>query len=415
MQSKSLEVLNILSTPVWVVSTKEDAVVFANSAARTLSDVQDLAALRHGAFSAHAQTELSAYLPALAADHHIVEIWTLQKAGSASPLSCRLTLAREWAEQAVIIAEGQPSVELLPDQARCGQEVRCGKQPYSSDRGFHDRLFSLNAAPMLLIDPTLEGRIVDANLAARFYGYSRDQMCRMHTWEINTLGRDVLPVMQEVAKLPGGHKPLNFEHRLANGTTRHVQTHAGTLELEGRHLMLAIIHDITEQKRLEQELELAALRDPLTGLWNRRQFLTMVEQVHKHSQHNEKGYSMMLIDADHFKVINDQFGHHTGDAVLIQLARILEKRVRDSDSVCRWGGEEFVVLLPHTDLDGALALAEAVRETVAALAKPNLPRLTVSIGVAAHQATEDTDQLFMRVDEALYRAKASGRNTVCSA
>jgi PAS domain S-box-containing protein len=84
---------------------------------------------------------------------------------------------------------------------------------------------------MLLIDPARDGLIVDANLAAlNFYGYQHDELCNKHTWEINTLGRDIMPVMTEIASLPGGHKPLNFVHRLADGSTRHVQTMPGQLK-----------------------------------------------------------------------------------------------------------------------------------------------------------------------------------------
>ena len=88
-----------------------------------------------------------------------------------------------------------------------------------------------------------------------------------------------MPIMTEIAALPGGHKPLNFIHRLADGTTRHVQTYAGPIEIYGDKLMLCIIHDITEQKRLEQELENAALRDSMTGLLNRRQFYNVIDQT----------------------------------------------------------------------------------------------------------------------------------------
>ncbi|CNE59673.1 diguanylate cyclase [Yersinia enterocolitica] len=124
---------------------------------------------------------------------------------------------------------------------------------------------------------------------------------------------------------------------------------------------------------------------------------------------------MILLDVDHFKNINDQLGHHKGDEVLIFLARTLESIIRECDIVFRWGGEEFTILLPSTNLKGALQLAESIRETIQMICQPNLPQLTVSIGVAQHQVGEDTDSLFKRMDEALYRAKASGRNRVLAA
>lgn len=88
------------------------------------------------------------------------------------------------------------------------------------------------------------------------------------------LGRRVMPIMHEISHLPGGHKPLNFVHKLADGSTRHVQTYAGPIEIYGDKLMLCIVHDITEQKRLEEQLEHAAHHDAMTGLLNRRQFLS---------------------------------------------------------------------------------------------------------------------------------------------
>jgi len=236
-------------------------------------------------------------------------------------------------------------------------------------------------------------------------------MCQRHTWEINTLGKGILPVMAEIARLPGGHKPLNFVHRLADGSTRHVQTYAGPVEIYNERLMLCIIHDITEQKRLEQELEYAAHRDALTGLLNRRQFYHLME----HISPSARDFSLLLIDADHFKRINDAFGHQKGDEVLIQLSRTLEQQARSGDFVFRWGGEEFLLLLPLTSEDAAMMLAENIRLTLEALVVPGLPAFTVSIGVAHHQVEESLDVLFKRVDEALYRAKNDGRNKVLAA
>ncbi len=187
---------------------------------------------------------------------------------------------------------------------------------------------------MLLIDPARDGLIVDANLAAlNFYGYDHENMCQRHTWEINMLGRDVLPVMQEIARLPGGHKPLNFVHKLADGSTRHVQTYAGPIEIYGDKLMLCIIHDITEQKRLEQELEQAAMRDALTGLLNRRQFFLLTEHNSSQPGLMSQDYSLLLIDTDRFKSVNDLYGHQKGDDVLCVLARTLESCARKGDLV----------------------------------------------------------------------------------
>lgn len=396
--------LNLLSTPIWIVSPTDHEVIFANAAAQELSLAVELTGLRQASHSAHAEEQLVAYLPALRAHEQIVEIWTVQINGQPVPLSCRLILLQAEGNVEQILVEGVLS--SLP-QTTSPTEVGQGA------RSFYEKLFHSNSAPMLLIDPAQDGRVVDANLAAmQFYGYSREAFCLKHTWEINVLGREVLPIMNEVAKLPGGHKPLNFVHRLADGSLRDVQTYAGPMAFEGKRLMLCIIHDVTEQKRLKNELEQAASHDHLTGLWNRRQFLHMLASARAQKRRYDLDYSLMLVDVDHFKAVNDQHGHGAGDEVLLLLSRAFEARVRETDSVCRWGGEEFIVLLPQTDLECAARLAECLRTTIEQIRVPHLPPITVSIGVAQNQDNETTESLLKRADAALYRAKESGRNRV---
>ncbi|MCK7307793.1 sensor domain-containing diguanylate cyclase [Enterobacter quasiroggenkampii] len=410
MSQNGFEALNVIKTPVWLISPASETIVFANVTATQLMGENTLDQLRKGLYSANAQHLLSMYVPELKTGQEIVEIWTISRDGQDTPLSCRLSLAHyaPWGD--VIVFEGIAQHILSGLKASRSATYRRKKQ------GFYARFFQTNSAPMLLIDPARDGQIVDANLAALyFYGYSHDDMCSKHTWEINTLGRDVLPIMTAIAALPGGHKPLNFVHRLADGSTRHVQTYAGPIEIYGDKLMLCIIHDITEQKRLEQELEHAALRDSMTGLLNRRQFYAITDPNNLNHLPAQQQFSLLLVDTDRFKNINDLFGHLKGDEVLIALSRTLEACSRENDLVFRWGGEEFVILLPHTALDIALQIAESIRAAVARITIPGLPRFTVSIGVARHNQGETIDELFKRVDDALYRAKNDGRNKVLAA
>ncbi|QLR43323.1 GGDEF domain-containing protein [Enterobacter sp. RHBSTW-00994] len=410
MSQNSFDALNFIKTPVWLISPVSEQILFANTAATDVMRNKTLIEMRAGIYSANAQTVLSMYVPDLKADQEIVEIWTVLRDQQESTLSCRLTLT--WFEPYgdVIVFEG------ITLQTPSGLKATRSATYQRKKQGFYARFFLTNSAPMLLIDPSRDGQIVDANVAAlNFYGYSHDEMCCKHTWEINTLGRNILPIMTEIARLPGGHKPLNFIHRLADGTTRHVQTYAGPIEIYGDKLMLCIIHDITEQKRLEQELEHAALRDSMTGLLNRRQFYLITEQTNLSHLPTQQQFSLLLVDTDHFKNINDVFGHLKGDEVLISLSRTLESCCREDDVVFRWGGEEFVILLPKTSLDTAMQVAETIRAAVARITIPGLPRFTVSIGVARHNPDESIDDLFKRVDDALYRAKNNGRNKVLAA
>lgn len=410
MLPAELSAYHYLTTPVWVIDPVDEHIIFANHAAATLVGDSTLTALRFGSLSACAQTRLSLYLTDLQHQQEIVEIWTITTPGGELALRCRLTRVSFPGMTDVILFEGAN----IPHSATEHYTHSAG---YKSRRhNFYHRFFATTTAPMLLIDPARDGLIVDANIAAlRFYGYRREEMCQKHTWEINTLGRQVLPVMAEIARLPGGHKPLYFVHRMADGSTRHVQTYAGPIMISGDRLMLCIIHDITEQKRLEQELEYAALRDSLTGLLNRRQFYSLTEgQASRHLPLKNE-YCLLLVDTDNFKNINDNHGHLKGDEVLVQLARILEACSRKGDFIFRWGGEEFVLLLPRTALDTAMQVAESIRDTVTKSGCRELPDFTVSIGVARHQAEETVDELFRRVDNALYQAKHAGRNRVLAA
>lgn len=410
------EALNALSTPVWIVSPLSGEALFANQAATALAGGGSVSELRQGSLSAWPQERLADYTQAVLAREQVVEIWTFQRHGQAVSLPCRLTPLSMGEHAGAILVEALASGDaMLHGWPPAGQCLSSPRQD-SEVRGFYEVLFRTNSAPMLLIDPQADGRILDANEAAtRFYGYPRDVFAGKHTWEINEAGRSILPVMQAVASLPGGHRPLNFVHRLADGSLRNVQTYAGPVVLDGRRLMLCVIHDITEQEQLKRELEQAALRDPLTGLWNRRHMMVQLEQALLGKRAQDIAFCLILLDVDHFKLVNDNHGHQAGDHLLMQLAHTLASRLRESDTLCRWGGEEFLLLLPATGLESALQLADTLRQTVAAMAHEGLPGITISQGVVQHQPGESLHGLVSRVDGALYQAKHAGRNVVVSA
>jgi diguanylate cyclase len=176
-----------------------------------------------------------------------------------------------------------------------------------------------------------------------------------------------------------------------------------------------------ELKTLREEMEKAkseSVIDPLTGVANRRAFdeaLTISLQ-----QHGENGtlLSLLMIDIDHFKLFNDKHGHLVGDQVLRMVAQTLEKQIRGGDSVTRFGGEEFVVILPKTDRDGALALGENIRNSLTAQVVKRrstgkmIGRVTVSMGATSLIAKDDNESIIERADMALYRSKGEGRNRV---
>jgi diguanylate cyclase (GGDEF)-like protein len=163
-----------------------------------------------------------------------------------------------------------------------------------------------------------------------------------------------------------------------------------------------------------QHIAALATHDALTGIWNRRQIDQDLEAAIKHAHRSGSPLSILLVDVDHFKSVNDRHGHATGDEVLKAVANCLAAALRAGDQVARYGGEEFLLLLPGTSLAQASVLAERLR--LALLALRVLPQgdgpLSASFGLAVWRAGESAEQLVRRADQAMYRAKAAGRNRV---
>lgn len=399
-----LEQLNILATPVWIVAPESEELIFANHQAQALSDGASVVAMRSGEFSAVAHRHLTRYATSLQNGDDIVEVWSLPAGDETRTLSCRLSTVALEEYGNVIVVEG------LTPRGNAGLKASRSAAYRPRKNGFYARFFYTTSAPIVLVDPAREGQIVDANRAAiRFYGYTYETLCTMFIWQINTLGRNVLPIVAEIAHLPGGHKPLSFTHRLADGTTRDVQVAVGPVEIYGERLILCVIHDMSEQRSLEQALENAERRDPLTRLFNRREAVRQLEKQLPASN----DFSLLLVNIDRFRSINQRHGHKKGDEVLIYLAQVLS--ASDRSVAFRWDGEEFLLLLPDTTLSTAITAAEDLRAEVEKMAIPDIPPLTVSVGIAHYQAEESLDSLFQRVDAALYQAKNRGRNTVFAA
>lgn len=171
--------------------------------------------------------------------------------------------------------------------------------------------------------------------------------------------------------------------------------------------------EVTRRKLREQRLEKRATLDQLTEALNRWAFEELLDDEIEKANRHDTPFSLVLFDADHFKSVNDKYGHDVGDEVLQKLADTVDQFVRRTDSLARWGGEEFVILLPDTGLDEGKWLAERLRRRVAAARVPGPGHVTVSIGVAQYAVGEPKEAVLKRVDEALYRAKESGRDRVC--
>ena len=178
-----------------------------------------------------------------------------------------------------------------------------------------------------------------------------------------------------------------------------------------------LVHGLKQKDALEeknQRLEILSTIDPLTNVYNRRHFEHQVKYEASINRRYQHQASLILIDIDHFKMVNDTYGHQTGDQVLIEIASLLKSTVRESDTVCRFGGEEFMILTSHTDVEGAMVLAQRIREMIEKhrfLSEKTQLNITVSIGVTRLDPRA-FDVSYERVDKALYEAKEQGRNRV---
>ena len=237
---------------------------------------------------------------------------------------------------------------------------------------------------------------------------------------------DVVTLQQQHAQALRSQQPYECTARLLrpDGQTVWVQmmaTPTPVADKPGVTLWSGFVFDVTDRMQLETELRHMAFHDPLTGAHNRRSFMQgLAQEMHRVQRTGEVG-ALLMLDIDHFKRVNDTWGHDVGDAVLKHLVTVLQAGLRQLDMLGRLGGEEFAVLLPATQLEGALELAERLRQAVAQTPAPvhgsdgQSVAYTISIGVALLGCeTTHPDDVLKRADSAMYLAKSTGRNRVCA-
>lgn len=198
------------------------------------------------------------------------------------------------------------------------------------------------------------------------------------------------------------------EHKVkmtVDGKRSTFSVHVKAIEYENKRHFVIVFSDITDLNNL-------ATLDKLTQIANRFEFDKILEHSIAISRRHERPLSLLILDLDHFKQVNDRFGHLIGDEVLKSFSQLLRNQIRQSDVVARWGGEEFIILLQDTSLASAIKMAEALRQRIEVNAFETVGHLTCSIGVAEFNSIEEADDLLHRADEQLYRAKHGGRNRV---
>jgi len=268
-----------------------------------------------------------------------------------------------------------------------------------------------------------EGQVVFWNRSAEgIFGYSREEVLGRRLHDFVTLGDDAAKAelaLSHFAKTGGGSAVgviTEFLTRRKDGATFPAELSLGAFQLQGRWWAVGTVRDVTERKRAEALLLELATTDGLTGLANRRHFMERGNAELGRARRTGQQVSCIMFDVDHFKKVNDAYGHDAGDMVLKTLARTARETLRGIDVLGRLGGEEFAALLPETGLEPALQAAERRRVAVAGmgLVHGETPLAgTMSLGVAQAVGPEESlEALLKRADEALYEAKQTGRNRV---
>ncbi len=273
---------------------------------------------------------------------------------------------------------------------------------------------------MCLVD--LQGRLLQVNASmCAIVGYSQAELKGMTVNDLTLPADQTISLEFIDGAVHGDAHSATFEKRYQHrqGHVLYVQIASSLVrDGQGRPLyFISQVQDITDRKRLETELREQAIRDPLTGLFNRRYLdETLPRELHR-CQRNGKPLSAAMLDLDHFKRLNDAYGHEAGDNVLWAIGELLRRSLRADDIACRYGGEELTLILPGLTLENAQARLDGLRQKVMEMRlsyrESPLPAITVSIGVATVESDEtDPTTLLNRADAALYQAKARGRNRV---
>ncbi len=269
-----------------------------------------------------------------------------------------------------------------------------------------EEILRLASFPRLLPSPAIElapsGDVTYLNPAAEKLFPDLKAMGSAHPLLQNGSGEVI--AMLWLDKQPGEHVR---EAKVGQAT---YELHISYVQEVG--LIRIYVLDITQRKQSEEEIYHLATTDSLTGIANRRQFSRILLGEMDRARRYGTPMSLVMYDIDHFKRVNDTYGHDVGDHVLQTLTSLVKEHIRVNDVVARWGGEEFMLLMPQSDLEAATNAAEKLRLAVAEHHFTTCDQITVSFGVATFEPQDDLNSLLKRVDDALYRAKDHGRNRV---
>jgi diguanylate cyclase (GGDEF)-like protein len=278
------------------------------------------------------------------------------------------------------------------------------------------RLFAASPVPMLLVRRSDEVVLLANEVSATALRARVDDLHGQPLSELFAQRSDLKDLFAALSR-DGAHEPRELQLRTREGEPFWALLSARTVQFSTGETIMVGFSDLTAQKAVEHQLRNLAQRDPLTQAYNRHHFWQLAHTEMARVKRYHRPLTMAMIDADHFKDVNDRYGHDVGDLVLKSVVDICHESLRKNDVLARYGGEEFIVLLPETPVEGALAVVERLRERIAqtplVLDDGRSVPMTVSIGLSTLvDYHEGFEALLKRADDALYAAKRNGRNCV---
>lgn len=279
----------------------------------------------------------------------------------------------------------------------------------------------IETAPDALICSNIKGEIIRVNNQAELmFGYTRSELLNL---KISDLIPDDVKANHKNLTKEYFNKPIirhmgeseNIRVKIKSGDVLDVDISLSYFELNNKKIVVSSIRDVSQLRKTNRKLAYLATHDPLTGLYNRTELNNLLDKEFTRAERYKRELSIFMVDIDYFKKVNDTYGHIFGDITLKSVARSIQKTIRLSDLCARFGGEEFIILLPETPSSDAFSQAERLRKSIEECVisddEGNKTNVTVSIGIASYPENGNTiDDLLKNADLALYKAKSNGRN-----
>ncbi|HCX63492.1 diguanylate cyclase [Sedimentibacter sp.] len=249
--------------------------------------------------------------------------------------------------------------------------------------------------------------------AVRLFGYTKDEMLGKELHEL-TVTDDFESMNKNgiIDDLFADKKVKELKIKHKNGQVFDAEVSASTLKINDKDYFVGIFRDISDRIKAREELEKLSVTDYLTNTYNRRFFVTRLEEEIERSKRTGRVFSIAMLDIDRFKTINDKYGHSIGDLVLQSITDYIKKRIRKADCLARWGGEEFMILLADTPIVNSGVLLEDLRLGISKIEIPNVDRFTGSFGVVEYAPGDTADMMIQKADSMMYEAKKCGRNCI---